>query len=84
MDDAKINAAVKYLTHEAIRSTNPLGELMVLLEKLDETRWSKKEIHRIKTSCWRILGAAYGVEPPETLATKTTNDPKDPPKDSAD
>jgi hypothetical protein len=70
MDDAKINAAVKYLTQEAIRSENPLGELMVLLDKLDETRWSKKEIYRIKASCWAVLGAAYDVvykQPPKNF-----------------
>jgi len=69
MDDARVNAAVKYFTQEAARSENPPGELIKLLRKLDERRWSEEEIHRIKTSCWQILGVAYGVDgkqPPKT------------------
>ena len=68
MDDAKINAAVKYLTQEAVRAENPIGKLTFLLRQLDEARWSNKEIHRIRTSCWQILGAAYGVQPPSSDA----------------
>jgi hypothetical protein len=62
MNDVQINAAVKFLTQEAIQSGNPLGELMLLLKKLDETKWTKEEIHRITTSCWQVIGAAYGVD----------------------
>jgi hypothetical protein len=62
MDDAKINAAVKYITQEAILSTNPISKLDFLLRQLDEARWSKKELYRVKTACWRVLGAAYGVD----------------------